>query len=130
MRSLRPEQIILLLVFILVPLLNVLVRWLQRRAHEQRGAEPVGREELPPTPIPPRTRIIKPSLPDKTRHREAAPRERQPVPRPVHRRTVPLGGRTAARRAVVAMTVLGLCRGLEVPPSPRPPDRRSVAPSR
>ena len=116
MRSLRPEQLILLLVFILVPLFNLLVRWLQRRAREQRRPEPVVREEQAPTAMPPRARLIKPALADETRHREAAPRKAPPGPRPVHRRTAPLGGRAAVRRAVVAMTILGPCRGLEEPP--------------
>ena len=71
MGSLRLEQILLLLLFVLVPLLNVLVRWLQRRARElqrpvpaePRAAEPVGREEWPPAPLPPRIRVIQPALP-------------------------------------------------------------------
>jgi hypothetical protein len=58
MRSLRPEQVLLLLLFVLVPLLNLLVRWLQRRAREQqrpvpaepRAAERVGRAGRPPRP--------------------------------------------------------------------------------
>jgi hypothetical protein len=116
MRSLRPEQLILLLVFLLVPLFNLLVRWLQRRARGQRGPEPVVREERAPTAMPPRVRVIKPALADETLHREAAPRKASPGPRPVHRRRAPLGGRVAARRAVVVMTILGPCRGLEEPP--------------
>ena len=111
MRSLRPEQIILLLV-ILVPLLNLLVRWLQRRARAQRGPEPVVRGERAPTPMLPRPRVIEPALTDETRHREAAPRKVPPAPRPGNRRTAPLRGRAAIRRAVVAMTILGSCRGL------------------
>jgi hypothetical protein len=120
MRSLRPEQILLLLLFVMVPLLNLLVRWLQRRAREQqqrpvpvepRAAEPVRREGRPPAPLPPRARLIEPALP------REGPRETLPAPRPqpVLRRPRPLGGRAAIRRAIVAMTILGPCRGVEEP---------------
>jgi hypothetical protein len=130
MRSLRLEQILLLLVFVLVPLFNLLLRWLQRRAREQqrpvpaepRAAEPVAREERLPAPMPPRARVIGPARP------RQGPRETPPAPRPqpVNRRAGPLGGRAAVRRAVVAMTILGPCRALEErPPTPpaRPPLR-------
>ena len=124
MRSLRPEQIILLLVFILVPLLNLLVRWLKRRAREQprpvptepRAAEPVARKEWLPAPMPPRVGMIEPALSRK------GPRQVPPAPplQPVIRRAGPLGGRAAVRRAVVAMTILGPCRGLEERPPAAP----------
>lgn len=122
MRSLRPEQILLLLVFVLVPLFNLLVRWLQRRAREQqrpgpaepRAADPMAREL--PAPMPPRARVIEPALP-REGPRQAPPASR---PKPVVRRAGPLGGRAAVRRAVVAMTILGPCRGLEEPPPTRP----------
>jgi len=124
MRSLRPEQLLLLLLFVLVPLFNLLLRWLQRRAREQqrpvpaepRAAEPVAREERIPAPMPPRVRVIEPA-----RTREG-PRETPPAPRPrpVIGRAGPLGGRAAVRRAVVAMTILGPCRGLEEPPPGQP----------
>jgi len=130
MRSFRPEQILLLLLFVLVPLFSLLVRWLQRRAREQQrpmppepsAMDPVGREERPPARMPPRARVIEPA-----RSREG-PRERPPAPRPqlVIRRAGPLGGRAAVRRAVVAMTILGPCRGLEERPAitpTRPPLR-------
>ena len=129
MRSLRPEQILLLLLFVLVPLINLLVRWLRRRAREQqrpapvepRATEPVAREERPPVPVPPRVRVIEPALP------REGPREAPPAPplRPVIRRAGSLGGRLAVRRAVVAMTILGPCRGLEEPP-PMTPGPRST----
>jgi hypothetical protein len=127
MRSLRPEQIVLLLVFILVPLFNLLVRWLQRRAREQqrpvpvepRAAEPKAREERLPARMPPRVRVIEPARP------REGPRETPPAPRPqpVIRRAGPLGGRAAVRKAVVAMTILGPCRGMEERP-PSTPGRR------
>lgn len=127
MRSFRPEQILLLLLFVLVPLFSLLVRWLQRRTREQQrpmpaessATEPVGREERLPARMPPRVRVIEPARP------REGPRER-PRPQPVIRRAGPLGGRAAVRRAVVAMTILGPCHGLEerpaIPPA-RPPLR-------
>jgi hypothetical protein len=123
MRSLRPEQILLLLLFVLVPLLNLFVRWLQRRAREQqrpvpaetRAVEPGGPAEQPLTRMPPRVRVAEPTLSQEPRAMRPAPRAR-PV---VVRRAGPLGGRGAVRRAIVAMTILGPCRGLEGPPPTR-----------
>lgn len=128
MRSLRPEQIILLLVFILVPLLNLLVRWIQRRARERRrpvpveprAAEAAAGGKGPPAALPPRVRVIEPALPGEGT-RMAPP---APPPQPVMRRVGPLGGRAAVRRAVVAMTILGPCRGLEEPPPNTPARHR------
>lgn len=127
MESLRPEQILLLLLFVLVPLLNLLVRWLQGRARRQRArpteprpAEPEARAGRPSIPMP-RVRLIEPALP-----REGL-RAPTPAPRtaPVLRRAGPLGGRAAVRRAIVMMTILDQCRGLEAPrPLPSPPRRR------
>ena len=123
MRSLRPEQILLLLVFVLVPLFNLLVRWLQRRAREQQRSLPEphataadAREGGPPSSMPPRARVIEPVLP-----REGPRRAAAAPPPPVIRRAGPLGGRAAVRRAVVAMTILGPCRGLEETPPPTLP---------
>ena len=123
MRSLRPEQIFLLVVFVLVPLVNLLVRWLRHRAREHqrpgpegsRAAAPVAREELAATPMPPRVRVIEPALPREGLRTVPL----APPPQPVIRRAAPLGGRAAVRKAVVAMTILGPCRGLEDPPSMR-----------
>jgi hypothetical protein len=126
MRSLGPEHIVLLLV-ILVPLVILLVRWPQGRARKQGWAEPVVREERPATPMPPRPRVIEPALPDETRHGEAAPRAVLPASRLDDRRTPPLGGRAAVRQAVIAMTILGSCRGLEEPPPSRSPARRPAS---
>ncbi len=127
MRSLRPEQIILLLVFILVPLLNLLVRWIQRRARERRRPVPVEPRAAEaaaggkgPPALPPRVRVIEPALPGEGT-RMAPP---APPPQPVMRRVGPLGGRAAVRRAVVAMTILGPCRGLEEPPPNTPARHR------
>jgi hypothetical protein len=128
MRSLRPEQIILLLLFVLVPLLNLLVRWAQRRAREPQrpvpaepaAAGPVAREKWPPAAMPPRVRVIEPALPREASRKEAS-RQTPPAPQPqpAHRRAAPLGGLPAVRRAIIAMAILGPCRGLEAPPDGR-----------
>jgi len=115
-----------------VPLLNLLVRWLQRRAREQqrrvpaepRAAAPVGREDWPPAPLPPRVRAIEAALPGEGA-RKAPP---APPPQPVMRRAGPLGGRAAVRRAVVTMTILAPCRGLEEP-LPNTPARLPLPPA-
>jgi hypothetical protein len=133
MRSLRPEQILLLLLFVLVPLVNLLVRWTRRRALEQqrpastgsRAAAPVAREALPSAPMPPRARVIETALP-REGLRMAPPAH---PPQPVIRRARALGGRAAVRKAVVAMTILGPCRGLEDPPSTTPAHRSSSRPT-
>jgi hypothetical protein len=110
MRSLRPEQIVLLLVFVLVPLLSMFVRWLQRRLRKPTPRPPAleAREMRPPGP-PPRLRATEPAA-----GREAA---RAPVPspppQPRPRRTAPLDGLPAVRRAIVTMTILGRCPGLD-----------------
>jgi hypothetical protein len=133
MRSLSFEQIILLLVFIVVPVFNLILRGLQRWARGQRETVPVAREERPrfatPTPVWP----VEPAFPGATPPRATPPREAAPRPRAETRkrppgrtsarvRTAPLRGRAAVRRAIVAMAILGPCPGLELPaPQPRPP---------
>jgi hypothetical protein len=127
MRSLRPEQILLLLVFVLVPLFNLLVRWLQRRAREHQRrvpaeppmAEPAPPEGWPSRRMPPRIRVIEPPLSQEAPRQETR-RKTPPAAVPVRRRAAPLGGPAAVRRAIVAMTILGPCRGLEEPPSSPP----------
>ena len=120
MRSLRFEQILLLVLFVGVPLVNMLVRWLKRRARAQprpfppevRATAADAREDRRPASVRPQARVIDSILPraDPRRSPTASP------PLPVLRRGRPLGGRAGVRRAVVAMTILGPCRGLEEPP--------------
>jgi len=120
MRSLRPEQIVLLVVFVVVPLLNLLVRWLKRRVREQSRPLPAelrataggAREERSPARMRQQAGVIEPV------QLRAGPRKAPPAfpPQTVIRRAGPLGGRAAVRRAVVTMTILGPCRGLEAPP--------------
>lgn len=109
MRSLRPEQLVLLLVFVLVPLLNLLVRWIQQRARERAAPlpDPAPREARTPGPMP-RVRTVQPAAPCEG---PAAPAPAPPPP--PRRRAGPLGGPAGLRRAIVAMTILGPCRGLQ-----------------
>jgi hypothetical protein len=121
-RSITLEQILLLAVLVLVPLLNLALRWLQRR---MEAAEPA-----PPRPEPPAT---PPLLPPRAERREPLPAVEPPraaaaapvaVPRaPARRgphRPAPLGGLPEIRRAVIMMTILGRCRGLDEPAGRRP----------
>jgi hypothetical protein len=119
MRSITFEQILLLLLFVGVPLLNLLVRWLKRARAQSRPFPPEpgapaaeAREERRPTSVRPQTRALDPILV------RADPREAPTASPPlaVVRRGRPLGGRAGVRRAVVAMTILGPCRGLDDPP--------------
>jgi hypothetical protein len=60
-----------------------------------------------------------PTLPQEAPRKE--PRRRPPpAPQPVRSRAAPLGGRAAVRRAIIAMNILGPCRGLEEPPPGQP----------
>ena len=123
MRTLQPEQLILLLVFVLVPLLNLVVRWLKQRRRERAAPppEPAPREARIPGPMP-RVRVIEPPLPrEGLAERSRVPLSPQgrgqgegesPPPAP-RRRAAPLGGPLGVRQAIVAMTILGPCRGLE-----------------
>ena len=118
------EQLLLIAIFLLVGLVNMLVRWLRRRAETpgpearpQPGPEPVlerapsRRRELPPA-----ARVIVPAPPPEapvpaTRRMRSPAAAPPPRPRPrAHRR---LGSRADVRRAIVTMTVLGPCRARE-----------------
>ena len=120
MRSLALEQIILLLLFVGVPLLNLLVGWLKRRARAQQRPFP---PELSATDPHEEPRVI--AVPVRALEpilSRADPRREPPAfspPRGV-RRARPLGGRAEVRRAIVAMTILGPCRGLEASPPTTP----------
>lgn len=130
MRNLRPEQLLLLLVFVLVPFVNLLVRWLRGRTHNSgqglQPPEPEERKRRPVGPMP-RIRLVEPPVPPGGPRRAPLP----PPPEPAPLRAAPLGGLPAIRRAVVMMTILGPCRALEEPSpstavrrSPPPPPRR------
>lgn len=105
------EQVLLITVLILAPLLNFLVRRLRRyaegRAHRSLEPEPAGMTP-PARPAPP--------APMETRGEPRSPllvaQPSAPVP-PAGRRRPRVGAMTRrdARRGFVLMTVLGPCRG-------------------
>jgi hypothetical protein len=155
MRSLRPEQILLLLVVVLLPLLNLLGRWLQRRMQEQQkrlpesGAARVPEAARMPLPEPSEAWPHRPRRPEAEGREERLPvaippvrevalalsreERRRPAParverRPRRRRT--LGGPEGVRRAIVAMAILGPCPGLEEPARPGDPTALPPLPRR
>jgi hypothetical protein len=109
------EQILLVAVFVLVPLLNALVRVLRRRV-----ADSAPRESRPGTPeIPPRAQALPPSLrASRGEARRISPSLPPPLTAvlgPRRRPEVRIAGPPEARRGIVLMAVLGPCRGLEPP---------------
>lgn len=129
MRSIGLEQLVLIAVFVLIPLLSVLGRWLRERAGKTRPRgpgppAPVTEVTPPPLGLPPRARRVEPVLPAARLPRTAPPAavDRRP------RASALLGGPAGMRRAVVAMTILGPCRALEEPP-PAGPGAEPVPPS-
>ena len=124
MRTWSPGQVLLLVVFLLVPLLNFLLTLWRRR---RRAAGTTGRQLEPvmqeaPAPATPlrsvqaaRVRV------SGERPRQETPRVPAEVPRGAPRLKVSarLGPRDA-RRGVVLIAILGPCRALE----PRQPEAR------
>jgi hypothetical protein len=127
------EQLLLIAIFLLVGLVNMLVRWLRRRAEASR---PAGEAEPAPGPVPgrrrelpPAARVISPELPVEAAvapARRMRPPASAPPPRRRPRAHRRLGSRADIRRAIVTMTVLGPCRArereaeVETPASARP----------
>jgi hypothetical protein len=140
MRQISIEQLLFLALFVLVPLINLLLRWLRARAAErlpgdrtdQQWPEPViaGPEipggEVPERRAPPRDHP--PRLPAEARPvatpTEPLPAARSGVPtlassaapvpaQSARRPRVRPANRREIRRAIVLMTALGPCRALE-----------------
>jgi hypothetical protein len=115
------EQLILVAIFLLVGLVNAIVRWMRQRTPPPPEALPP--PETPPRPprtldLPPGVRVVPapavampavPASPPVTRRRRASA-ARDAV-----------GRRGELRRAIIAMTVLGPCRGREGEPGLRTP---------
>jgi hypothetical protein len=109
------EQFLILAVFVLVPLINVLVRVLRKRLEiarpQQSGPEAVN--------VPPLDRTL-PALVARGRESRGilptAP-SKPPAPSPARGRRprVRVGSMREARRAIALIAVLGSCRGLEPP---------------
>jgi hypothetical protein len=108
-KNISVEQILILFIFVLLPLLNWLLRQLGRRRERQ-------------TPLPPyrpelrhRAAVSEPDIPSPqpTRHRIQT-REAPPAPAAGRRRGISTSSlfrtRAEMRRAIVLMTILGPCR--------------------
>jgi hypothetical protein len=121
-RNLSIEQLIFLLLFLLVPLFNLVARWLKRRtgAGAPPPEEAVAEPEPPPRRLPPRIVLAEPveTPPPMLPSPPPPPRPAaRPAPPPVPSRRRPLLGLRGPEdvgRAVVLMAVLGPCRGLEL----------------
>jgi hypothetical protein len=123
MRRFPPEQLLLLAIFLLVPLVNFLLALWRRR---QRGGARAGSFEpvAPEAPAPatrPGSIAPAPAAVSGDRPRRETPRVPAETPPGVPRLGVSarLGPRDA-RRAVVLMAILGPCRALEPGPPPVP----------
>ena len=114
MKSLSLEQIILLIIFIVGPLINILMRRIGRRRQDQTP----GRK--PATPIRRQTPVSEtaPSIARASRTRADAS---EPPTISASRTTSRfkknslLGSRRELRRAIIIMTILGPCRASEPP---------------
>jgi hypothetical protein len=130
MRTWSPGQVLLLVVFLLVPLLNFLITlWRRRRAGTTgRQLEPV-MQEAPARPTPLRSVQAARVGASGDRPRRETPRVPAEVPPGAPRLKVSarLGPRDA-RRGVVLMAILGPCRALEPGQPPIPEARDPVAP--
>jgi integrase len=110
LKNVTIEQILVLIVFVLLPLLN----WLLRRLGRRRERQP----PLPPYMPEPRQRVSEPRsrAPQPARDRIQA-REAPPVPAAVRRRGISTNSlfrtRAEMRRAIILMTILGPCRAGE-----------------
>jgi hypothetical protein len=100
-----PEQIWILLLFLLVVLVNLTIGFLNRR--RERGAVDKEKSVHEPAPRAPRARAGVATAPPRVD-------VSRPAPPPTHLRRRPVSLRGAdLRRAIVVMTVLGPPRALE-----------------
>jgi hypothetical protein len=108
------EQIILLIVFILAPLINFVMRQVRRRLEDQMPeaeSEPQMRRQVqvtqtpPPTPQASRTRV----------HRLQAPTISAPLSTSRFTKKSLLGTSRDVRRGIIIMTLLGPCRAFDPP---------------
>jgi hypothetical protein len=111
------EQLILVAIFLLVGLVNVIVRWLRQRTP---APPPEAPEALPPPetrPRPPRTLDLPPGARVVPAPAVGAPAVPAAPPGPRRRRAPAardaVGRRSELRRAIVALTILAPCRGRE-----------------
>ena len=103
------EQILILLLFIVLPLLNLLFQRAKRRSEgkhpeEESGPKVAQRAQAIP-PQPPEPGIFRDRL-----HGLREPKVSTPLPRRRSVKKLTLGGRREIRRGIILMAVLGPCR--------------------
>jgi hypothetical protein len=110
LKNVTIEQILVLIVFVLLPLLNWLLRRLGRRREHQPPLPPYDPERRQPVSEP-RSRAPQPAR-DRIQAREAPP-----APAEVRRREISTNSlfrtRVEMRRAIILMTILGPCRAAD-----------------
>ncbi|MGH7334783.1 MAG: hypothetical protein ACREKS_18970 [Candidatus Rokuibacteriota bacterium] len=109
------EQLLFLVLFVLIPLINVLRRVLRKRPTPP-VPEAVRAESMPALPPP---RVLQP-VPEFARPpARATAAERRPAEVAEQRRQTPYRfSPSAVRRGIVLMTILGPCRALEPEATP------------
>jgi hypothetical protein len=113
MQEIPIAQLLLLIAFILLPLLNLLFRRMQRHSETQ-----MPRDE-PPRQVSRRIRTIPPAPEETASSRERIPPRNLSEPAPSRRRHAIKRSlfrtRRDLRRTIILMTVLGPCRAVEPP---------------
>lgn len=109
------EQLAVFAIFAFVALFNLIARWLKRRMEASAGgrpsAEPVRPEhEVRDVLVTPRAQKV--ASPEPAPAVVRRPSRAAPIA-PRQRASTPLAGPDDLRRAIVAMAVLGPCRGLQ-----------------
>lgn len=111
MQEIPITQLLLLIAFILLPLLNLLFRRMQRRIESQTPREERGSQMPRRTRTIPASPEVTPSPPERIRGAELpealSVRKRRSIRRSLFRT------RRDLRRAIVLMTVLGACRAVD-----------------
>jgi hypothetical protein len=107
-------QLLILIAFILFPLINLLLRRMQRRIEQQAPRQPPPPQPAPRTFAPPPPEIIaalkEPARAPELRETPAPPRSGGRF-----RKKALFRNRRELRRAVILMTVLGPCRAADSP---------------
>ncbi len=108
------EQILILLMFIVLPLLNMLFQRAKRRSEDKHPEDEFGPKVAqlaqatpapPPTPRASRNRV----------HGSQAPTVSTPLPRRRSVKKLTLGSRREIRRGIILMAILGPCRTFDPP---------------
>ncbi|HUF42196.1 MAG TPA: hypothetical protein VMR20_09585 [Verrucomicrobiae bacterium] len=120
MRGIGIAQIIILILFVVIPLINYFLARKERQRQERIDS----RRPRAPAPVPTGTRraaapeSVPPPAPSNPRPRASAP---PPVPTPIFRpgerwsRQTLFRSKRDLRRTIVAMTILGPCRANDLP---------------